>query len=314
MSIEDMLQRRFVEYSGYQFQKLFYEIMRNKYDADFDMPQPYGNVGDFKSDGYLRTTGTFFACYAPENPSDDTKASSMISKLISDLEGLQINIDNKIWQNSFNEFTFVVNMKYSNIVPAPLLVKKEELQIGLIKKYRKKIKINILTQYDLKITFNTLTLSQQRFILEKVYIHDADYEFDGSIISKIIEHFMHTKPIIAKPHNIMDFDNKIIFNGLSKERGDSLSYASYNISSLEMYLESLSSDSCSCLQNIVVKLYEEAIKEYPDNTNLQFDYVCNNLFVIDDETKSIYIKSICDTRLIIMSKFFENCSIFKSEG
>lgn len=314
MGIEEMLQRRFVEYSGYQFQKLFYEIMRNKYGADFDMPQPYGNVGDFKSDGYLRTTGTFFACYAPENPSDDTKASSMISKLISDLQGLQINIDNKIWKNSFDEFTFVVNMKYSNITPAPLLVKKEELQIGLEKKYGKKIKINILTQYDLKTIFNTLTLSQQRFILEKIYIHDGDYEFDGAIISKIIEHFMHTKSVIVKPHNIMDLNNKISFNGLSKERGDALSYASYNISSLEMYLESLSSDAFTCLQNIVIKLYEEAINKYPDNTNFQFDYICDNLYVINDEVKGIYIKNICDTRLIIMSKFFENCSIFRSEG
>ena len=58
MTVEDLLQRKFVEYSGVQFQKIFYEIMKVSNEEDFEMHEPYGNVGNYKSDRYLISKGT----------------------------------------------------------------------------------------------------------------------------------------------------------------------------------------------------------------------------------------------------------------
>ena len=311
MTINEMLNLRFIEYDGMQFQKLFYEIMRNRYGTDFDMPTPYGIYGDYKCDGYLRTEGAFYACYAPENPSVDTNASEMKSKITSDLEGLIKNIKAEVWKCEFKKFVFVVNMKSKRTVPSPLITKKFELEKEIEDSLGKKCEIDIITQYDLSLIFNELDPTKQRFILEKVYINDFDFEFDGSVISKIIEYFSLKCDDVVKPHNIMELEDKIKFNNLSEKRGDILLYASFNNSSLQNYLEEMGEDACDILQSIVLNLYQKALKLYPDNSNFQFDYICEKLYPLDETMGNS--KSITNSKYIIMSLFFENCSIFKSE-
>ena len=313
MAIEELLQRRFVDFSGYQFQKLFYEIMRNKYGDIFVMPEPYGNVGDFKCDGILANEGSYFACYAPENPHDDTIAKPMISKFESDLKGLEDKIDDGTWKTDFNRFIFVVNMKYRTSVPTLLVSKAQELEKSLLNKYSRKIDVVIWTQYDLKRIFLTLDSTCQLFILNRVYIHEEDIDFNGSIVATIIEHFYDVPTKKVAIHNIMQFKNKLKFNNLSKERCDDLECASYSISALEVYLQELSSDSLNSLQSMIINLYEDSKKEFPDDSNSQFDFIKNKMFPIENGSSSILIKSVNDTVLIIMSKFFENCSIFESE-
>ncbi|MGM9972280.1 MAG: hypothetical protein ACI35W_07710 [Anaeroplasmataceae bacterium] len=312
MTIEEMLQRRFVEYFGFQFQKLFFEIMRNYYGDDFEMPHPYGSEGDYKSDGYLKSKGIFFACYAPENPSEYNDATAMISKLRSDLNGLISKIiDEKKWLYPLNGFTFVLNLKFNNEAPAPLLSEKQNLEANLLKKFNRLIPINIITQYDLKLLFNQLDIAKQKYILEKVYVFDEDMEFDGTIIAKIIEYFSNKEIKPVKPHNLMDMTEKIKFNNLSIERESELIYAAFNISALENYLSSYSPDAQEILQTLVLNLYEDSKKNYPNNSNLQYDFIKEGLFDSKD-SYGIKLKIINNTKAIIMSKFFENCSIFES--
>lgn len=313
MTLEDMLNARFTEYDGIQFQKLFYEIMRVKYNTDFEMPWPYGNVGDYKCDGYYKPDGAFYACYAPENPSVDTNASEMIKKINSDIEGLKLQIKVGKWKCPFLKFVFVVNMKNKKTCPSPLLVRKYEIESELESYYGRKIEVSIITQYDLKIIFNSLEKNEQEFILNKVFIYDNEFEFDGAIISKIIEHFSTKVVRQVKIHNIMEFEEKIKFNNLNQDRGDALEYASFNIAALENYFEELGNSSEETLQTALVSLYNDAKKEYPDNQNLQFDYIKDNLYQISEGDSSIIKKKVTDSTLIIMSKYFENCSIFESE-
>jgi hypothetical protein len=314
MNLEEMLNLRFVEYDGIQFQKLFYEIMRVKYGTDFEMPWAYGNAGDYKCDGYHKTEQAFYACYAPENPTMDTDASSMIKKLTDDICGLKKNIKEGKWGYSISKFVFVVNMKIKKACPAPLLSKMSEIESDLQKEFSKKIDVSTMTQYDLKIIFNTLEKEKQEFILKKAYVHDSDFEFDGAIVSKIIEHFSSVDTIKVGIHDIMEFHKKIEFNNISKERGDALEHASYSIAALEIYFEELGSSSGEILQSTVLSLYDKAKTEYPENQDLQFDFIKNSLYTISDSDSSEFKKKVSDSVLIIMSKFFENCSIFESEG
>lgn len=314
MGVEELLQRRFVDFSGNQFQKLFFEIMRCKYHDLFVMPEAYGNVGDFKCDGILTNEGFYFACYAPENPYDSTIANPICKKLEDDLKGLEVRIDDGTWKTILNKFVFVINMKYSNTIPAPVYTKAQGLERSLCEKYKREIKISLRTQYDLKLIFLGLDSKLQQFILNKIYYHEEDINFDGSIIATIIEHFHHNIVNKVGVHNIMQFKDKLTFNNLSSERCADLECASYNISALELFLRELSSDSLVILQSTIVNLYNDSKEKFPNDSNSQFDYIKNKIYVIPNGSSDASIKSINETVLIIMSKFFENCTIFESEN
>ena len=48
------------------FEDLFTEIMNYK-EADFRSIKPWGNIGDRKNDGYIRSRGIFYQVYASED-------------------------------------------------------------------------------------------------------------------------------------------------------------------------------------------------------------------------------------------------------
>jgi ABC-3C protein len=61
------LQLRFFEARGSAFQQLFTSIMQRAFGEDFWATGTYGNVGDMKCDGYLKTERRVFGLYAPND-------------------------------------------------------------------------------------------------------------------------------------------------------------------------------------------------------------------------------------------------------
>lgn len=57
----------FMQKRGAAFQDLFSDVMEKRYPADFARVQPWGQAGDWKCDGYLRSQRTLFQCYAPKS-------------------------------------------------------------------------------------------------------------------------------------------------------------------------------------------------------------------------------------------------------
>lgn len=55
----------FMERHGDDFQNLFSTIMEKRYPGDFVRVRPWGNQGDRKNDGYLRSRRMLFQCHAP---------------------------------------------------------------------------------------------------------------------------------------------------------------------------------------------------------------------------------------------------------
>ena len=56
---------RYVESTGDTFQDFFSTIMELRHPGDFTRVRPWGNVGDRKNDGYLRSKRKLFQCFAP---------------------------------------------------------------------------------------------------------------------------------------------------------------------------------------------------------------------------------------------------------
>ena len=134
---------------GYEFQMIFFEVMKNIYKDDFIMPRPQGQLGDKKNDGYIPSTGDYFAVYGPETA--DLNINYTIQKLETDFTGLIEKIKVGDWTKPVNKFTYVVNTRFQNLFPTGIVQKADELS----SKYS--IPVTLMSSYDVKQKFNELS-------------------------------------------------------------------------------------------------------------------------------------------------------------
>lgn len=90
----------FMEKKADEFQDFFSSVMEKRYPADFIRVRPWGNVGDRKNDGYLRSRRILFQSYAP----NEISASECVSKIDEDFNGALPH-----WKEYFDIWVFVHN-------------------------------------------------------------------------------------------------------------------------------------------------------------------------------------------------------------
>lgn len=91
---------RFRRCLGTEFQSLFEELMSQRHPGDFMPCSPWGNVGDKKNDGFLKSEKVLFQVYAPREMS----AAEAKKKIGEDFSGAL-----KHWQDKFDRWVFVHN-------------------------------------------------------------------------------------------------------------------------------------------------------------------------------------------------------------
>jgi hypothetical protein len=91
---------RYRDSGGEAFQGLFSTIMEMRYPGDFARVRPWGNVGDRKNDGYLRSKRKLFQCYAPR----EMTLGKCITKINKDFTGAL-----PYWKKYFDEWVFTHN-------------------------------------------------------------------------------------------------------------------------------------------------------------------------------------------------------------
>lgn len=92
----------FMERKADEFQDFFSTIMEKRYPADFIRVRPWGNVGDRKNDGYLRSRRMLFQSYAP----NDIEVAKCIAKINEDFDGAL-----PYWKAHFDTWVFVHNSR-----------------------------------------------------------------------------------------------------------------------------------------------------------------------------------------------------------
>jgi hypothetical protein len=91
---------RYVESTGNVFQDFFSTIMEMRYPGDFVRVRPWGNAGDRKNDGYLRSARKLFQCYAPR----EMKIRQCTTKINADFAAAL-----PFWQAHFDVWVFTHN-------------------------------------------------------------------------------------------------------------------------------------------------------------------------------------------------------------
>ena len=97
---EQKFENAFLRAKGDAFQDFFEKLMGFAYKADFMACRPWGNRGDRKNDGFLKSEKRIFQVYAP-NEMTEAKA---ISKIQEDFEGAKV-----YWGNDFDKWVFAHN-------------------------------------------------------------------------------------------------------------------------------------------------------------------------------------------------------------
>lgn len=99
---EQALELAFFKKNGNEYQDFFSEVMEKCHPEDFQRVRPWGNVGDRKNDGYLRSERTLFQVYAPS----ELTMSRMIGKMEEDFCGAL-----PYWKDYFDHWVFVHNSR-----------------------------------------------------------------------------------------------------------------------------------------------------------------------------------------------------------
>lgn len=105
---EMAFENAYLKKGGNGFQDFFSEIMEKCHPSDFQRVRPWGNIGDRKNDGYLRSGRTLFQVYAP----NEMSANEAIAKIQEDFNGAL-----PYWQQYFDKWVFVHNSKNGGRTP-----------------------------------------------------------------------------------------------------------------------------------------------------------------------------------------------------
>lgn len=97
---ESRFENLFRAATGDEFQTLFERLMGLAYKADFMACRPWGNHGDRKNDGFLKSQRQLFQVYAP----NEMTAREAIAKITEDFKGAKDH-----WGGHFDKWVFVHN-------------------------------------------------------------------------------------------------------------------------------------------------------------------------------------------------------------
>lgn len=97
---EQRFENAFLRARGNEFQTFFERLMCLAYKADFMASRPWGQLGDRKNDGFLKSERRLFQVYAP----NDMSGNEVIKKITEDFEGAKVH-----WGTHFDKWVFAHN-------------------------------------------------------------------------------------------------------------------------------------------------------------------------------------------------------------
>ena len=273
---------------GIEFERLFTSIM-NYAEPEFKQIKPWGNIGDRKNDGYIKSKGVFFQVYAPEDLINNSPAA--VKKLKNDFLGLM-----RQW-SPINEFYFVMNDKYKGVPP------DVEIMLSQIISDNKLNGGGALIAKDLENKLFTLPDDQIQNIVGCIP-NPSNFQLDFNILNDVIKHIMQLSIAQSIPSDIIlpNWNQKILFNNLSEATAIYLNGGSLQINNLQKYLDNNSSFLSDTLRDKINEIY----------ISKKACFSGDELFwaIVKEATPSSELQ-YQSAVIVIMAKYFEACDIFE---
>ncbi len=276
-----------------KFQDLFEKIMYY-FEQDFVSIKPWGNIGDRKNDGYIRSKGIFYQVYAPEEL--ETKYYEAAKKAREDFSGLKKNREDI---GDINEYHFVVNDKYKGVHPDIYRC------IEGIRTDNNLRDASVIQAKDLEnILFDHLTEDQIYSIVSYPNFNDMT-RLEYSIISEVIKYLSEQppKPTGDERLTVPPWEEKMLFNGLAGSDAETLLESSFlYVSQLDYYLRNLAEFNSTKLRDEVQKKYRQLCDEYSGR-----DLFWALVYSVAPKNDKNYVAHV----IVILAKYFETCDVFE---
>lgn len=285
-------------YNGQQFEDFFVSIM-TKSNPSFYPVKAYGNIGDEKNDGFDRTTGTYYQIFAPEDLHKDQTIYDAVKKLKTDFKGLYEHWNNDV---PIRNFYFVTNDKNKGL-PSPI----HKAIIELDNEYHD-ISINPFIAKDLASIFDLLDWDSKLDIIG--FIPDEILpvvEIDA--LNETVSHLMKVELSRTTPDSFIvpDFDEKIVFNGLSDIVKNRLVTGSYQDNILVQFFNA-NPGVREILQKKFHALYLQAKSDIPDDQKHSAD---SRFYYILEKACHKNTIPIHSSVFVLMAYYFSSCDIFE---
>jgi len=289
MLARHLFQNKILKADGQAFEDIFTAIM-NYAEDDFRSIKPWGNIGDRKNDGYIKTKGVYYQVYAPE---DIRKSyTDAINKLKTDFDGLKLQ-----W-SPIKDFYFVVNDKYKGVNADC------EQAIQSIKDKHNLNAAGFLTAKDMENILFKLDDDQILSISGNIPDPASIKMLDYSMLNEVVSHIMKltlNKGDIAKVI-LPDVDKKIKFNNLSKPIACLLNNGFFQLHALNEYLANNSNFLADSLRDKMNDIYTHEKSQCKGDDLFWAIVNCAS-----PKAETMYQTSV----IVIMSKYFETCDIFE---
>ena len=295
-----IFKNRILESNGQKFEDLFVDIM-TKSNIEFQAVKAYGKIGDKKNDGFIKSSGTYYQVFAPEDIGNNKTIYDAVNKLENDFRGLVHNWDDVC---KIRKFFFVINDKYVGIAP-PILEKVIELNKSA---EFSEIDIDIFSSKNLEGVFETLEEAQVYDIVGCIPKQDMPL-LEYEALQETVSYLMNIEINDFEIENLVvpDFDEKIMFNGLSKTVSDKLISASYQEGTLLKYFKE-NPGLNSILQKKFHAIYEKSKIDIIDSVE---GFADRRFFYILDESCTKRTMPIITSVLVLMAHYFISCDIFE---
>jgi hypothetical protein len=276
------------ESKGLAFEAIFTAIM-DYAEPDFRQIKPWGNIGDRKNDGYIKSKGIFFQVFAPEDIR--LKCTEAVSKLKRDFSGLLSQ-----W-SPVNEFYFVLNDEYKG-VPADV-----EITINQLITENKLVNGGIIAAKDLENKLFSLADDQIQTIIGNIP-DPSRIQLDFNVLNEVIDYIMRLSLAQPLPPDIKmpDWDQKIKFNQLSKATALRLNNGYFQVNSLQKYLDNNGNFLADTLRDKMNEIYISEKKIYSGD---------ELFWSIVKKASPRNEASFQSAVIVIMAKYFEACDIFE---
>lgn len=308
--------------TGSNFQTKLGHILTSFYDfkhQKFEIPAPLG--GDYKNDGWVKESHTFYQVYSPSTPKNNESLASQIQKKFkTDLKGLLEHLKNCKWGGIIEHYVFVVNTFDNNFPPDPNFF-FDEIVKTLSQEYSVVFDYKLYNVTDLRRLL--LEVTEEKFFLEMsaaMRITHVPNNADMTSLSLIkFMEVLNNKIIdasISLPNGSTDLkristDKKININNLDSvsevingilDGAALVSHDTFNYFANKPGMEDLVEN----VKNFVIDKYKELEKIHTNNVDLLEELCIETAKMYGDETR------ISSSKILVLT-IFDYCDIFKKE-